>query len=198
MSEPIELDGLVLAGGESHRMGRDKSLLPFGACTLIEHVIAQLRPMVVDLRVSTRTAAQHANLGVPLVMDLHPNLGPLMGIATGLRASNREWTLVVATDIPVLPVNLVPVLWAARSGGPCVVPRTAGGQSQPLFALYHRNLADRILSFVNQGNRRVLDFVAACGAVIVPAPNTELANLNNPTSYESALARMPIPPVPMP
>ena len=194
MPTGIELDALILAGGESRRMGQDKSLLPFAGRTLIEHVAGQLIPIAREIRISTGDSRRHTRLGLPLVPDLKPGLGPLMGIASGLRASARDWTLVVATDIPALPLELLPLLWACRAGGPCVVPRTADGQLQPLFALYHRGLADEILAYLEGGHRRVLDFVAECGAVILPAEEVKIANLNDRRAYEAALGADRIPP----
>ena len=185
MIEGMALDALILAGGESRRMGQDKSLLPFAGMTLVEHIAAQLRPIACEVRISTADAQRHAHLGLPLVTDLKPDFGPLMGIASGLHTSSRAWTLVVATDIPTLPLPLLPLLWAHAAKAPCVVPRTADGRLQPLFALYHRDLADEILSFLGRGERRVLDFVATCGARIVSAPDVKIANLNNPEAYET-------------
>jgi molybdopterin-guanine dinucleotide biosynthesis protein A len=187
MAEEMDFDALILAGGESRRMGRDKSLLPFAGTTLVEHIAAQLRPVAREVRISTADVQRHAHLGLELVPDLTPGLGPLMGIASGLRAASRDWTLVVATDIPVLPLALLPQLWALTAETPCVIPQTADGRVQPLFGLYHRRLADEILSFLGRGERRVLDFVAGCGGRILPAPDVKIANLNNHAEYEGLL-----------
>lgn len=186
MPTDIDIDALILAGGESRRMGQDKSLLPFAGKTLVEHVAAQLQPLARTVRISTADAARHAHLGLPLVCDLHPRCGPLMGIASGLEVATCDWTLVVATDIPTLPLELIPHMWTLRANGPCVVPRTADGRLQPLFALYHRDLAPEIQIRLDQGQRRVLDFIAACGAVILAADSVNIANLNNLGAYEEA------------
>lgn len=191
MPTDIEFDALILAGGDSRRMGEDKSLLPFGGQTLVEHVASQLRPVARTVRISTADPERHAHLGLPLVCDLQPGCGPLMGIASGLEASRLDWTLVVATDIPTLPLELIPRLWALRTEGPCVVPRTADGRLQPLFALYHRDLAAGIRVRLHQGQRRVLDFIAACGAVILAADSVNIANLNDRSAYEKARTLAP-------
>ena len=194
MAEDMDFDALILAGGESRRMGQDKSLLPFAGTTLVEHIAAQLRPVAREVRISTADAQRHAHLGLPLVPDLRPGLGPLMGIASGLHSSSRDWTLVVATDIPVLPLALLPLMWVKTVEAPCVVPQTSDGRLQPLFALYHRRLADEILSFLERGERRVLDFVAGCGASILPAPEVKIANLNNAADYAALVKDDTAPP----
>lgn len=193
MTTAIDLDALILAGGESRRMGSDKSLLPYGGQTLIEHVAAQLTPVARVVRISTGGQAPHTTLGLPLVSDLRPGLGPLMGIASGLRASSRDWTLVVATDIPALPLHLLGVLWEYTGSARCIVPQTYEGRLQPLFALYHRDLAAEILAFLDQGERRVLDFIGSCGATILATPNVKIANLNDRSAYEAALGAAPEP-----
>lgn len=194
MAEAMEFDALILAGGESRRMGQDKSLLPFAGTTLVEHIAAQLRPLAREVRINTADLQRHAHLGLTLVPDLTPGLGPLMGIASGLQASSRDWTLVVATDIPTLPLTMLPQLWVHTAEAPCVIPRTADGRLQPLFALYHHRLADEILAFLKRGDRRVLDFVAGCGAHILPAPGVKIANLNNAADYAALVKSDTTPP----
>jgi len=191
MASPIDLDALILAGGESRRMGADKSLLPYGGQTLIEHVAAQLTPLAKVVRISTGGQAPHAAMGLPLVPDLRPDCGPLMGIASGLRVASRDWTLVVATDMPTLPLHLLAVLWEYTGSARCIVPQTSEGQLQPLFALYRRDLADEILAFLDRGERRVLDYIGSCGATILPVPEVKIANLNDRRAYENALAASP-------
>lgn len=193
MTTAIDLDALILAGGESRRMGADKSLLPFGGQTLIEHVAAQLTPVAKVVRISTGGQAPHATMGLPLVADLRPGCGPLMGIASGLRVASRDWTLVVATDMPALPLHSIGTLWEYTGSARCVVPQTSEGRLQPLFALYHRDLADEILAFLDRGERRVLDFIGSCGATIRPVPEVKITNLNDRRAYENALAASPTP-----
>ncbi len=187
MTSAIDFDALILAGGESRRMGTDKSLLPFGGRTLIEHIADQLIPIAREVRISTGGQALHTGLGLPLVPDIQPGFGPLMGIASGLRTSSRDWTLVVATDIPELPLKLLDTLWEYTGGARCIVPRTSDGRIHPLFALYHRTLAEEMLAFLHRGERRVLDFIGCCGARILEAPAVKIANLNDRSAYEAAL-----------
>ncbi len=194
MTAPAEFDALILAGGKSRRMGADKSLLHFRGQTLVEHVAAQLRPVAQVVRISTGGQALHSELGLPVVSDLQPGLGPLMGIASGLRASARDWTLVVATDIPELPLHILGVLWEYSGSARCIVPQTSDGRLQPLFAFYHRSLADEILAFLDRGDRRVLGFIGTCGATILVTPEVKIANLNDRSAYEAALDAAPNPP----
>lgn len=183
---PIELDALILAGGQSRRMQQDKSLLAFSGRPLVIHVAEQLQSVAKTIRISTGGQPGHTNLGIPLVPDIRPGEGPLMGIASGLKTATRDWTLVVATDLPELPLDLLGTLWEYTDHARCIVPQTSDGRLQPLFALYHRTLADEMLAFLDRGERRVTDFLHTCGASIVAVPRVNIENLNDPGAYERA------------
>lgn len=181
-----EFEALILAGGESRRMGRNKSLLPYGGVTLIEHILNQLRTVTPVIRISTNDGAAFSHLHLPLVPDLVPGQGPLMGIASGLVSATRPWVLVVATDIPELPLDILPELWAASDGHRCVVPRDETGRLQPHFGLYHRELGDSMLDMLGQGRRGLVDFALCAGAATVPLASARLLNLNDLAAFEAA------------
>ncbi|HEY9854197.1 MAG TPA: molybdenum cofactor guanylyltransferase, partial [Stenomitos sp.] len=90
--------GILLAGGQSRRMGRDKALLPFGAEALAErlyHVLASTCSEVVVIRDPAK------GFPVPearVIGDRHPDRGPLEGIATGLEQIRADRAIVVACD----------------------------------------------------------------------------------------------------
>lgn len=189
MNTTFDIDAVILAGGQSRRMGCNKALLPFEGKPLIAHIVDRVQPVVRDLRISTNDADAFAFLGLPLVPDLLPDQGPLMGIASGLRASEREWTLMVATDMPDPPLNQLPAMLDLTATSPCVVLRATGGRIQPLFGLYHRSLADKILSLLASGERRVLTFINACGAAELALDQVSVSNLNDRRAYEAALDR---------
>lgn len=181
-----EFEALILAGGESRRMGRNKSLLPYRGGTLIDHILNQLRTVTAVIRISTNDAATFAHLQVPLVPDIAPGQGPLMGIASGLKSATRPWVLVVATDIPELPLDLLPEMWSAVAGHRSVVPRDETGQLQPHFGLYHRELGESMLDMLGQGRRGLIDFSRYADSATVPLPAARLLNLNDLEAFEAA------------
>lgn len=102
--------GIILAGGRSSRMGRDKALLPVDGQMLIELVIKRLRPYVERLLVVAHPAnAPHfTSLPVDAVLtDFYPGHGPLMGIYTGLMAADTPLSLVVPCDMPWIKRRLI-------------------------------------------------------------------------------------------
>ncbi len=132
---------IILAGGQSRRMGRAKALLrlrPKGP-RLIELVRAAIQPVADEIVLSTNTPADFAWLGLPLVADAVPGAGPLAGLAAGLAALRSEWALLIACDMPFLVTDLLRYLADQRRAGDlAVVPLNAAGRPEPLCALYHQ------------------------------------------------------------
>lgn len=125
--------GLVLAGGESRRMGIDKPGLQLGGRTLLDRVIGRMQAVFPQVIVSVR--APRADVAVPQVCDVHPAGGPLAGLCAGLAAAESLWVFAVAADMPFLRPELVRQLAARREGVQAVVP-VVGGFPQPLAAYY--------------------------------------------------------------
>jgi len=181
----FDATAIILAGGKSRRMGTDKSLLPYQGRPLIQHIADQLAPHFASLLVVTNTPERYGFLQAPMAADLEPDQGPLMGIASGLKCTQHTWNLVVATDIPMIPVPLLHQLFAHRSGQRCIIPKERGGQRQPLFGLYHRDMADEILTLLAEGQRSLMSLMDRCKPSEVPIEPGLLANLNTPDAYRA-------------
>ena len=128
------LGGVVLAGGESRRMGRIKALLPIGGATLIETVIARLRESCPEVLVVTNTPEQFGDLGVRMVPDALPGRQSLVGIYTGI-LHMRGPAFVCGCDMPFLHPPLIRHLGALADGVDVVIPRLHG-EYEPLHAVY--------------------------------------------------------------
>jgi molybdenum cofactor guanylyltransferase len=187
MSESSSVSGIILAGGQSRRMGRDKALIEFQGQPIIVHVINALRPLTNDLVVVSNRSEVYGPLGARVVADYDPPCGPLGGIAAGLQAMESELAIVVACDMPFLDVTLLRWLIDQADGYDAVVPRT-GDEYEPLHAVYRRTCAGPIGRRLQQGDRRVISFFAdvrlrpieeAAWRVIDPAGRS-LVNLNTP------------------
>ena len=155
MSEAATL--LLLAGGESRRMGRPKALLPVAGTTLIEWMASRLAPAFEELLVAAPDSRQlPAGLREHLVCDLHPGAGPLAGIESGLMATRHEVLVAVACDMPAVEAELVRRLLAASAGHDAAVPRV-GGRPEPTCAAYRRSAAGWITGQLDAGRWRVAD-----------------------------------------
>ena len=126
---------IILAGGESQRMGRDKATLALGEHSLLHRVVAVVQPLFPQLLVSVR---QHRlDIELPQVCDTQANAGPLAGLCAALEKSTTPWIFAVATDMPFVQSALIEYLARQRSGQDyqAVVPVVAG-HPQPLAAFY--------------------------------------------------------------
>ena len=125
--------GLVLAGGDSRRMGVDKTNLAFGETTLLKRVIGLMQSVFPQVLVSVRQ--RRCDIGEQQVVDGYPEGGPLAGLCAGLAEARTPWVFAVAADMPFLNPEVIRQLAARRDGFQAVVPVIQGFQ-QPLAAYY--------------------------------------------------------------
>jgi molybdopterin-guanine dinucleotide biosynthesis protein A len=125
--------GLILAGGNSRRMGRDKALLEFDGQTLLDRATDLLRSLFPQVLLSVRQIRDGVRL--PQVVDDPPGAGPLAGLCAGLAQSRTPWVFAAAVDMPFLSPDFIRELAARRGQGEAVVP-VVRGIPQPLAAYY--------------------------------------------------------------
>ena len=180
--------GVVLAGGASRRMGRDKAVLPWTGTTLVHRAAAVLAEVCGEVVIAGPAAL--APTGAEAVADVFPGRGPLAGLHAGLERAAGRAIFALACDLPFVGVELVAHLVAAadaagRGAGAWVA--AGADRLQPLCGVYAaagRAVAERRL---RAGRLSVLGFVEAIGGVAVPI-TAELAfyrpelllNLNRP------------------
>ena len=172
---PNDLDipgraGWVLAGGHSSRMGRNKALIEIDGHPLAL-MAAEALGKVCETVSLVGDPAVYGKLGLPVVPDRFPGLGPLAGIEAALAATTADWNLIVACDMPSLDVSLFEALFEAagviNAGGDadCAVPVSPDGPSgetiEPLCAVYHRRCHAAIEAALKAGTRRVTEAISA-------------------------------------
>ncbi len=147
---------VVLAGGESSRMGRDKALLPVEGKPLIEHIVDQLRPHFSEILISANEVDRYRFLGLDVVPDRSPGNGPMMAVASALRRAEHDLSFVISCDVPRVPLGLLTTLLRmARSGADVTVPLNPESRYEPLFAVYRKSVADILDRALSQGERRL-------------------------------------------
>ena len=124
---------LILAGGDSRRMGQDKATLVLDGRTLLESVTATMQQVFPKVVVSVRQL--RAGVEVPQVFDEQPASGPLAGLIAGLTQADTPWVFAVACDMPFVTQAAVEYLASCRGGFQAVVPMV-DGYPQPLAAFY--------------------------------------------------------------
>lgn len=196
LSDPGQagLSGVVLAGGQSRRMGTDKAALPFGEGTLLQRVVRSVAACCHPVLVVTSACSRHPALDVPVVVDRWPGLGPLAGIEAGLRACPTVFVAVVACDLPFVKPRLLCGLAEFARGVDAAVPLT--DRPHPLCAVYRRDAAGVAEEVLRAGGRSVRELLGRLRVRYVTEDllrrwDPELAslvNVNTPEEYGRALA----------
>jgi molybdopterin-guanine dinucleotide biosynthesis protein A len=129
----LDCTAIIMAGGDSHRMGRDKANVMLGDKTLLQTVTATMRQLFPQVIVSVRQ--MRAGIDLPQVCDEQPDGGPLAGLVAGLSHVTTPWVFMVACDMPFVAPEVVELLAGYRSQHQVVVP-VVHGHPQLLAAFY--------------------------------------------------------------
>jgi molybdopterin-guanine dinucleotide biosynthesis protein A len=124
---------IVMAGGESRRMGTDKASLLLDGRTLLQSVIATMQQVFPKVIVSVRQPRTEIDL--PQICDEQPDGGPLAGLVASLGSITTPWAFAVACDMPFVAPEVVELLAGCRLQQQAVVP-IVHGYPQPLAAFY--------------------------------------------------------------
>ena len=179
------VSAIILAGGQSRRMGCDKALIAFEGKPIIVHVIDTLRELSDDVLVVSNRSEVYASFGARVVPDADPPSGPLGGSSVGLAAAQHDLAIVVACDMPFLNTQLLRSLVERAVNVDAVVPLT-GDRFEPLHAVYRRACLAAINLHLAGGDRRVISFFDEVQVKAVPETDwrlidptgRSLANLN--------------------
>jgi molybdenum cofactor guanylyltransferase len=204
----MRIAGMILAGGLSSRMGRDKALVPLQGRPLLAHVITRLAPQVERLAINANgDPARFSTFDLPVRPDSASDRpGPLAGIGAALafaREVGADVVAVVPADAPFLPLNLVARLAAAleetaATQAEVTSTKAACAQSaqglEPLFSLWRVETEAAVLAALarREGSpravlsilaHRIVDFTGA-------AEEAAFANLNTPRDVAEAEAQL--------
>ncbi len=151
------VSAIVLAGGQSKRLGQDKALLELEGRTLIERIVTRMAQIGAEVIVVTNAPQKFAHLEARLVSDAYPQKGSLVGIYSGLQAAHHHHSLVVACDMPFINLDLVRHMIGLAPGYDVVIPEV-DGWLEPLHALYSKNCLAPIDRLLATGRMKIIDF----------------------------------------
>lgn len=184
---------IILAGGDSRRMGRDKASLMLGGHSLLQRVIATMQQVFASVVVSVREPRPDVDL--PQICDESPHAGPLAGVAAGLSHIKTQWAFVVACDMPFMTPELIEWLAAHRGEHQAVVP-VVKGYPQPLAAFYAVSCLDALRENLNSEEkhsmRAVLEMIDVCyvneeGMLMADLPLQGFVDLDTPQDVALAM-----------
>lgn len=186
------LYGLVLAGGRSTRMQRDKAALAYHGRTQLEWAMDLITPFVERAFVSVRPDQQGDPVRAKFaqVLDTADNLGPIAGIMAAQAAHPEAAWLVLACDLPFLDAaTLKHLVWARQEDKPATAYRSShDGLPEPLCAIYEPASRESIAGYVATGKNCPRKFLIRSDAHLIEEPNPRaLDNVNTPEEYGSAM-----------
>jgi len=199
--------GVILAGGQSRRMGGgDKGLLELAGKSMLAHVVCRLRPQVGRVIINANgDARRFTALDLPVVPDTVGGfVGPLAGVLAGMRwsaanAKNARWILTAAADAPLLPSDLVARLIEAVAERPgAIALAQSHGELHPVIGLWPVALAEDLEEQLGKGVRKVLHWTDQHGTVAVPFEPVRVCgldidpffNANTPSELEQLRAML--------
>jgi molybdopterin-guanine dinucleotide biosynthesis protein A len=145
-----DITGVILVGGKSRRMGRDKAFLQIAGKTLFERALAIFRESFDRLMLVGDRAERFAGYGLPVLPDIYPG-SALGGLYTALYHAETEYIFVSSCDLPFPNRKMLLFLCSLRDGFDAVVPSTAHG-FEPLFALYAKSCLGPMRELLESGN----------------------------------------------
>jgi molybdenum cofactor guanylyltransferase len=158
----VNFSALILAGGQSRRMGSDKAWVQVDGEPLLKRTVelARLLP-VEEILISGKAGSDYSAVGCPVLLDIKGGIGPLAGIERGLAAVKSPWLLVLAVDLPQMTAQFIRKLIGQCGSQTGVVPEVQG-HLEPLAAVYPKQCHATVTQLIAQRRYSARGFAEAC------------------------------------
>ncbi|MDO4307166.1 MAG: molybdenum cofactor guanylyltransferase [Eubacteriales bacterium] len=194
----MELDGLILAGGRSARMGGNhKGELIYRKHTFVERILKEFEKEADNIWLSYGTEKKREYPGCRIVMDICPDCGPIGGLHAGLCACRSDGLMAAACDMPLLEIELFRYLHRQmeqkqRETGTFfqgAVPVT-NGRMHPLAAIYRKDMKEILEEQIRKENYRMTDALKRADILYADVTDQKefermLRNVNTASEYEA-------------
>jgi molybdopterin-guanine dinucleotide biosynthesis protein A len=192
----LGITGVLLTGGESRRMGRNKALLEIDGKKLIEKNLEVLDNICDEVLISSREEGVYAEYGYKVVPDVMKGKGPLGGLYSVLQQALYPHLFLVACDMPLLNVTAIRYLYREMDSFDALVPE-AFGRKHPLHAFYHKRILSlvseklqndklKLIDILNQLNTKYVMIEENCREPnIRKAIEQSLINVNTPEEWKT-------------
>lgn len=186
-----DIAGVILAGGESSRMGRNKALMEVNGERMVETAYRRMAELFDEVLLVTNTPEIYDFIPCRKIADIYPGMGPLGGIHAALSSCSAGRAFVTACDMPGLNPRLIRELSSMPGGVDVVIPETPGGL-EPLHAVYAKSCLAKMEAMLRAGERRILSFFDLAHVRLVPRGKiatldpdyASFRNVNTPEDYQ--------------
>lgn len=180
---------VILAGGKGSRLGgQDKGLLEWQGKTFIEHLLQTIEPVTKNIIINANQNIEvYRQYGYPVVSDdIQGYAGPLAGMLAALRTADTSYILTLPCDAPLTSPDIIGRFCEAHEEKQhkLYIAGTADGL-QPVYAMLHHSLVDKLQRYLAGGNRKVRDWMKANDAVVVEfdQPASAFVNINTENDW---------------
>ena len=199
----IDVTGVLLAGGNSRRMGEDKRYLVVGEQTLLERGLAVLRSIFQEVLVVIAQDSLPLMVAARVVRDLVPDCGSLGGLYTGLTQATTPYIFVVACDMPFLDPAVITQFTSRRASADIVIAKLAA-RLHPMHALYGKGCLPVLEQMIRARQLKIQEmlshaslhvrYVTDADLLTIDPSGRSFQNVNTPADLEvarSLLSQLP-------
>lgn len=185
-----DIAGMVLAGGMSTRMQRNKALIIVDGVTFIQRIVQTLEQRFSRIYISANWADEYAFLNHPIIPDVYENGGPLAGIHAVMRSVKSDYIFTVTCDVPFISTNIIDAVIDKIEPGTILVADD-GMRTHHLLGVYPRSMIKTIENYLERGDRRVARFLSEAPhkKIDVSQFAREVKNINTVVEYEREVGR---------
>ena len=170
------ITGIILAGGKSTRMGKDKGLIAINKKPMIQHVIDAITPFVSSIIIISNNSA-YKRFGFKVYSDLLKNKGPVGGIYTALSISNTEKNLIVSCDTPFISSDLLTILKNKRNNCDIIIPKY-NNKIHPLIGIYSKKNTDYFKQSIINNQLKLIELILKLNHLIINIDKDKVNKLN--------------------
>lgn len=183
---------VILTGGGSRRMGRDKAMLPIGSKTMLQHLIDKYSAALGPVAVSVNTRGRFPFAGAMELVDRYPDMGPLNGIVSAFAETDADRIFMTGTDLPFGDAELAKHLEKLMGDADACIMRRGKKGMEPLFSIYGRACGKAAEECLMEGKKSFFDMLEKLNVRFVAPEELEdfeleriLMNVNTAEEYET-------------
>ncbi len=179
---------IILIGGKSRRMGRDKNRLPVFSKPMMSHIFDQLEPFFKQIIISSSTGVSIQDKNYDIVYDKTEGCGPISGITTALKYSRFNNNFIIPCDNPEPDLEIINKMLSSIDTADAIVLKNKGKFHEPLFAVYTKKMIPVFEKLISEENFKISSaFPLVDFKYYEPEEEIILLNINTRKDYEDYL-----------
>ena len=186
------MNGFILAGGKSSRMGQDKGLMRLGNKLLVEYSIQLLHNVTNQIFIITSNL-DYQQFGFPIISDIEPNIGPAGGILTALYNSKSAQNIILGCDMPFLSLPLLEQLISEKQNASICIFKNETF-IEPLFGIYDTDILEEWKSLLKNKNYKLEFLLSQFNTKYIQFSSSgnldPFVNINSKNDFEKQLQNL--------